>query len=176
MSDQKPTTDEDEQLSMSDILDMWADEYNNRIPVEENDRRNALAELIENCAAHGYDKRKYFDQSFQTLVLQTCVPQGYHKAKEKRIWEEITKKIIRQAVLRFFNKGQIKTLSEENRRKAPEKSTYVKSERSGSEEKNWQPVDGERFGEELDRSKLPKVEVTPMVDEDVFLKDLGLDE
>lgn len=92
--------DQEERPTPKDIVDDWAMEYGNRIPVLAKPKQTAFCDLFATFKGHGYSKDDA--KNIKSYVIRICVPDNY-KAKERNTWLKNTELCYNQALLAIFS-------------------------------------------------------------------------
>lgn len=176
--------DEQERPPIKDIVDMWAMEYGNRIPVLASAKIEAFCRLFDTFKDYGYEKNDA--KSIEAYVTKICVPENY-KAKERKTWLEQTKLNYNQALLSTFSPILLR---------ANEKKNFIPPEKYVPKPKVQEEPDPDKMGDpayqphyeneydepirkykEVDKTRFAHIETTKPDFDDLFaeLDSIGTD-
>jgi hypothetical protein len=174
-------------ITLEEALVVWRNSYGGKIPQGNGARVEAFKQLFVDLEANGYTKAEVVEliRRNKALVELQCYNPNYSNKKALKTWKDLVKADLTTALVVYdkassYKRGDVGSIN------APSThvEAYVAPDRyeahefesfgDGTESDRIEDPEGyERFPE-LDRSKLPKVEPTPM-DEDGLRKELGVE-
>jgi hypothetical protein len=95
------------QPSFEEIVRAWTLEYDERLPSDRKERREAFIVLLGNLKDHGYGKEE-LNNSRKEKIVRSCVNPNHHNKKKLRTWISMVVNDLDAAVLIFFGTVKIR--------------------------------------------------------------------
>jgi hypothetical protein len=158
------------QPSFEEIVRAWTLEYDERLPSDRKERREAFIVLLGNLKDHGYGKEE-LNNSRKEKIVRSCVNPNHHNKKKLRTWISMVVNDLDAAVLIFFGTVKIRRdvvtpemqAKLESMEKRAEETKALKSPDTDQEDDGSDPdkpldLEGEALDMTLDKAK-PKTDV-----------------